>query len=71
MYPQLFGWGGMMSRRRRKLGAYHCLYRSSNWAFHPSGTEGGGGPEGGANDICGGLTIKYAEMGSGNGSAKA
>lgn len=29
----------------------HSLYRSSNCAFQPSGTEGGGGPGGGANDI--------------------
>lgn len=34
-----------------KGGSHHSLYRSSYCGFHPSGTEGGGGPGGGANDI--------------------
>lgn len=28
--------------------AYHSWYCSFHWAFQPSGTRGGGGPEGGA-----------------------
>jgi len=40
-------------KTREQERTYHCLYRSSNCAFHPSGTRGGGGPGGGANDMDG------------------
>lgn len=38
--------GGMVAKWIEGL-AYHSLYWSFHWAFQPSGTLGGGGPDGG------------------------